>query len=104
MPVPLVLAGLGMGGLAASGLMNVARGYNTARMYDQFRRGYGALDSGYRRYLARQGRKINPNRALTSYYGSALKAKYNMENAELAGIGAGMGSLGAGAVTSRWFI
>lgn len=104
MVLPLVLAGIGMGGLATSGLMNVAKGYNSAKLYDQFGRGYLALDQGYRRYLAKHGRKINPNRALTSYYGNFLRSHTSMENAYLSGIGSGMGSLGAGAVTSRWLI
>lgn len=101
MAFPLVP--LAMGGLALSGLSNIYRGVNSANAYRQFARGYKNLDKGYRNYLARNGRKINPNRALTSYYGQYIRNRSEMQNSYMGSLGAGAGSFGAGAmITSRY--
>lgn len=102
--LPVLLAYAGIGGLTLSGLSNVARQVTYGNAYQQFGRGYKALDQGYRNYLARQGRQINPNRALTSYYGQYIRNKAQMEGAYYGAIGSAGGSIGAGSMlTSRWF-
>lgn len=99
-----IVAGLALSGLAASGIANIGRGINAAQTYNQFKRGYKALDEGYRRYLARQGRQINPHRALDSYYGKYLRNSALEKSGYLSALGAGGGSLGAGIMTRRWLV
>lgn len=103
------LVPLAIGGLALSGMANIYRGVNSANAYRQFARGYKNLDTGYRNYLARHGRKINPDRALTSYYGQYVRNKSQMQNSYMGALGSAGGSFGAGAMitsrymgTSRW--
>lgn len=100
MVAPLVA--IGLGSLAASGITNMYRGFNSANAYRQFANGYKNLDRGYRDYLARNGRKINPNRAINSFYGRYLNSQIGFENSFASSVGAGFGTFGAGAMTSRW--
>lgn len=97
------LVPLAVGGLALSGLSNIYRGVNSGLAYQQFARGYKALDTGYRNYLARNGRKINPNRALTSYYGQFIRNRSQMQNSYMGALGSAGGTFGAGTmITSHW--
>lgn len=97
------LVPLALGGLAMSGLSNAYREYNNGNAYRQFANGYKALDRGYRNYLARNGRKINPNRALTSYYGQYLRSRTQAANSYMGVLGSAGGTFGAGAmITSHW--
>lgn len=96
LPLIPIMAGLGLGSLAVSGGANLYAQYNQRKMYRQFARGYQNLDSGYRKYLARNGRKINENRALTSYGGQYLKSTNNLENSYASSVGTTAGTLGAG--------
>lgn len=101
MVAPLVP--LAIGGLALSGMSNIYRGVNSARVYRQFARGYKNLDTGYRNYLARNGRKINPDRGITSYYGQYIRNRSQAQNSFMGAMGSAGGSLGAGSLmTSRW--
>lgn len=97
------LVPLAIGGLMMSGLANGYREFNNGNAYRQFAHGYKALDRGYRDYLARNGRKINPNRAIISYYGQYLRSRTQAANSYMGVLGSAGGSFGAGAMlTSRY--
>lgn len=98
---------LALGSMAVSGGANLYKAYRQRQLYNQFEKGYGNLYKGYNRYLASQGRRINPNRALTSYYGNQLRAGTSSDVALASGIGSGFGTFGAGMMlggrTKKWF-
>lgn len=88
MAIPAVaLAGL----LAASKIGKIGtqiyRNVNSAQLYSNEEKAYRALDNGYRSYLAKQGRSVNPDRAWTSYFGAAERNRVNKENSIAGAIG-----------------
>lgn len=104
MVVPLIP--IALGSMAVSGGANLYKAYRQRQLYSQFEKGYGNLYKGVNRYLASQGRRINPNRALTSYYGQMLRAGTSRDLALASGIGSGFGTFGAGLMLAgrshRW--
>lgn len=87
MVLPLILGAIGAGGLAVSAASNLYTQYNQRKLYAQQEQAYRHLDQGYRRYLSRQGRQINPDRAWTSYYGQYRTLQNNIENSRIGSIG-----------------
>ena len=107
MVVPLALGALlgsGFLGNMVSGLGNLyAQGQNkdaqrqSQRFFREQGKAYNNLNQGYMRFLDRQGRSMNPDRAWTSYYGQAQRAALNEYHAEKginAATGAQIGALG----------
>lgn len=90
------LVPLAIGGFAASAGANLYKQHVQRKMYAQFEKGYRALDVGYRSYLAKHGRRINPNRALTSYYGNYLRSRTNQDVSMASSVGSVGGAIGAG--------
>lgn len=111
MVVPLLLGAM-LAGLATSGTANLYSQWNQRKLYRKELSAYENLDKGYRTYLSRHGRSINPDRAWTSYYGQAERARNNITNSYAGSIGTVGGTVGAGAgfgrglfsggKTSRW--
>lgn len=99
MAFPLVA--LMLGSMAASGAANLYSQYNQRKLYRGMSTAYKNLDTGYRQYLATQGKTINPDRAWSSYYGQFRKAQTNLENSYLGSVGTAFGTAGAGLGLSR---
>lgn len=87
LPLVAVAGGLGLGAKIGKIGTQLYRNINSANLYSNEEKAYRALDNGYRSYLERQGRSINPNRAWTSYFGSAERNRVNKENATASAIG-----------------
>lgn len=100
LPLALALAPslIGMAGMAGSAYSNYKKQQVQRNLYSQFERGYNALDSGYRRYLKTQGKTVNTNRALGSFYGQSLKSRANIDASNWSTIGTTSGAIGAGAI------
>lgn len=94
--IPLML-----GSMAVSGGANLYSQYNQRKLYRGMSQAYKNLDTGYKQYLAKNGRTINPNRAWASYYGQYRKAQTNLENSYSGSVGTAFGSLGAGLAFGR---
>lgn len=99
MPFPILP--LMVGGLGISMTSNLYKQYNQRQLWSKQATAYENLDRGYRSYLAKHGRVINPDRAWTSYFGSAQSLRNNIENSIASSIGTVGGSFGAGAAFGR---
>lgn len=95
LPLLPIIAGAG---LATSAGANLYKTWRSRQLYDQLGKGYSALDKGYRSHLSRHGRRINPNRALTSYYGQYLRSRTNSDLALGTAVGSTAGTIGAGSM------
>lgn len=98
MALPVILAGIGLGGLAVSTGSNLYAQYNQRKLYRKQENAYRNLHNGYQRYLSQNGREINPDRAWTSYFGKAELARNNLENSYVGSVGTLSGAIGAGAI------
>lgn len=87
---------IGLAGLGISAGANLYTQYNQRKLYREQANAYRRLHEGYSRYLAREGRRINPDRAWTSYYGQYRHAQLNTENSLIGSYGTLAGSVGAG--------
>lgn len=94
----MIPALVGLAGLGVSAGANLYKQYRQRQLYDQLGKGYQALDKGYRSHLERQGRRINSNRALTSYYGQYLRSRTNSDISLASSVGGTAGTLGAGSM------
>lgn len=95
MVAPLIPLALMLGGLAVSGGANLYKQYNQRLLYSKQYNAMMNLHNGYNKYLAKHGRSINPDRAWTSYYGSAQSIQNNIENSIASSIGTVGGTFGA---------
>lgn len=93
----MVLPALMIGGLGVSAGANLYTQYNQRKLYRAQADAYRRLHEGYQSYLAGEGRRINPDRAWTSYYGQYRRSQLNAENSVIGSIGTVGGSIGAGA-------
>lgn len=93
----MVLPALMIGGLGVSAGANLYTQYNQRKLYREQASAYRRLHEGYSRYLAGEGRRINPDRAWTSYYGQYRRSQLSAENSVIGSIGTVGGSIGAGA-------
>lgn len=100
MPLPLVpiLAAAGIAGLGISGVSNLYGQHVQRRLYRRQEKAYRSLNDGYSRYLAKEGKSINPNRSWTSYYGQAEKARANFDTSQSASVGTLGGTIGAASI------
>lgn len=90
-----------LGSMAISGGANLYAQSKQRQLYRGMANAYRNLDVGYRQYLAKHGRTINPDRAWTSYYGQYYKAAKNLESSTAGSVGTAFGTLGAGIGLSR---
>lgn len=93
MVIPALIGGVALGVSAGA---NLYAQYNQRKLYRQQYQAYRNLHNGYANYLRAHGRSINPDRAWTSYYGQAQKARNNLENSIAGSIGTTSGTFGAG--------
>lgn len=93
--IPIALLATMLGGLGVSAGANLYTQNNNRRLWSQQAAAYENLDRGYRKYLATQGKEINPNRAWTSYFGSAQSLRNNIANSTAQSFGTLGGSAGA---------
>lgn len=70
--------------------------------YRRQEQAYRSMENGYNRYLARQGRRANPDRSWLSYYGAAQHNRLmsyseaqSLNNSYAASVGTTAGSFGA---------
>ena len=97
MVAPLVVAGLG--GLALSGGANLYAQHTSRALYRRQIDAYRHLQEGYGRYLATQGRKLNPYRAYERFGNRIDASNTNLSNSYAGSVGTFGGTLGA---MSRW--
>ena len=97
MVAPLVVAGLG--GLALSGGANLYAQRTSRALYRRQIDAYSKLQEGYGRYLARQGRRLNPYRAYERFGSRIDTAGTNLSNSYAGSVGTFGATLGA---MSRW--
>lgn len=101
MVAPLAVAGLG--GLALSGVSNLYAQKVSRQLYRRQIDAYKTLQNGYRVYLAKHGRRLNPYRAYERWGSRIDSANTNLRNSYIGSIGSASGTFGAGAmITSRW--
>lgn len=103
MPIPLIPIALAtmIGGLGVSMGANLYKQHNQRSLWARQAQAYENLDKGYRQHLAKHGKTVNPDRAWTSYYGSAQTLRNNMENSIASSVGTVGGTFGAGAAFGR---
>lgn len=98
-PLPLVAAGLG--GLAISAGANLYSQHMSRKLYRRQINAYSRLEKGYSRYLARHGRKINPDRAYERWGSRIDSASTSLTNSYAGSLGTVGGTFGAGVMLSR---
>lgn len=97
MPLPLAALAVMAAGTVARVGANLYKQANNRDIYRNEERAMNALDTGYSRYLARQGLNQNPNRSWSSYHGATEKAKANIRNSyadTVSSLGGGITGLG----------
>lgn len=99
--LPLILGALALGGLGVSAGANLYSQSIQRNFYNNQARAYGNLHAGYAKYLATQGRSVNPDRAWTSYYGQQQAALSRAESSIAQSVGTVGGTIGAGAFAGR---
>lgn len=101
MVAPLAIAGLG--GLALSGAANLYAQSQSRALYRRQINAYKTLQSGYSRYLAKHGRRLDPARAYERWGSRIDSLDTNIRNSYAGSVGSAAGTFGAGAmITSRW--
>lgn len=101
MVAPLVIATLG--GLALSGGSNLYSQHVSRGLYRRQINAYRELGEGYTRYLAANGRKVNPARYYERFGGRIDSAETNLTNSYVGSLGTAGGTFGAGAMlTKKW--
>lgn len=101
MVAPLVVAGLG--GLALAGGANLYAQHTSRALYRRQINAYSRLQEGYGRYLAKQGRRFNPDRAYERFGSRIDASSTNLSNSYAGSVGTAGGTFGVGMKTmSGW--